>query len=175
MIGGFAFTVPFYFILTKAIFQSKYFQSPDGGLVFLAARRPCNYNIMAGLFTVDITPPISERPLGDGEPVLIVLHGLTGGSDASYVRAVLAAVTPRREDGGLGMRGLAMNFRGCMFEIFRFIYHKQCSYVHKGAGSPVLTKKLYHVRIFLHIYVIYLQVVLIGRVYGRSTSTHIMA
>ncbi|KAF8525993.1 AB-hydrolase YheT [Hysterangium stoloniferum] len=81
--------------------------------------------IMTGLFTVDITPPISERPLSDGEPVLIVLHGLTGGSHESYVRAVLAAVTPQREEGGLGMRGMVMNFRGC-------------------AGSPLLTKKLYH-------------------------------
>ncbi|KAF8514617.1 Alpha/Beta hydrolase protein [Gautieria morchelliformis] len=89
-------------------YDRKFFRSPD-----------------TGLFTVDISPPFSERPPTVGEPVLIVLHGLTGGSHESYVRAALAEVTPDRKNGGLGMRGVAMNFRGC-------------------AGSPVLSKKLYH-------------------------------
>ncbi|KAF8589501.1 AB-hydrolase YheT [Ramaria rubella] len=89
-------------------YERKFFRSLDGGL-----------------FTVDITPSFSERPLTAGEPVLIVLHGLTGGSHESYVRAVLSAVTLGQREGGLGMRGVVMNFRGC-------------------AGSPVLSPKLSH-------------------------------
>lgn len=89
-------------------YDRKFFGSPDGGL-----------------FTVDISPPFSERPHFTGEPVLIVLHGLTGGSHESYVRSVLSGVTPIQRKGGLGMRGVVLNFRGC-------------------AGSPLLSKKLYH-------------------------------
>ncbi|KIJ51375.1 hypothetical protein M422DRAFT_26793 [Sphaerobolus stellatus SS14] len=89
-------------------YERKFFRSPDGGL-----------------FTIDINPPFSEKPYIPGEPILIVLHGLTGGSHESYIRALLSGVVPPTTNGGLGARGVVLNFRGC-------------------AGSPVLSKKLYH-------------------------------
>lgn len=78
---------------------------------------------MAGIVAVDITPPLSSQPVSQGENILFVAHGLTGGSHESYVRAVLARVT----SGGLGFRAVVLNFRGCN-------------------GSPVVTPRLYHVR-----------------------------
>jgi len=42
-----------------------------------------------------------------------VLHGLTGGSYESYVRAVLAPACAPIETNGLGYRGVVVNFRGC--------------------------------------------------------------
>ncbi|KAI0065353.1 AB-hydrolase YheT [Artomyces pyxidatus] len=66
-----------------------------------------------GTLGLDFTPPASERVLDDETPIIVALHGLTGGSHESYVRAILApAVTPVAE-GGLGYRGVVMNFRGC--------------------------------------------------------------
>jgi len=65
---------------------------------------------MAGQYC---TPPVRERILEDDTPIVIVLHGLTGGSHESYVRAVLApAITPV-DEGGLGFRGIVVNSRGC--------------------------------------------------------------
>ena len=58
--------------------------------------------------------------------MLVVAHGLTGGSHEAYVRAVLANVTPNTDAGGLGFRAVVLNFRGCN-------------------GSPVVTPRLYHV------------------------------
>lgn len=78
---------------------------------------------------LDFTPPDNED-VPDDAPIIIVTHGLTGGSQLvgnrpcivlrqalgsheAYVRAILApAVTPKSE-GGLGFRGVVVNFRGC--------------------------------------------------------------
>ncbi|CED84254.1 Alpha/beta hydrolase [Phaffia rhodozyma] len=46
-------------------------------------------------------------------PVLIIAHGLTGGSYESYVRNVMAHATKDKVLGGLGLRGVVVNFRGC--------------------------------------------------------------
>ncbi|RPD70517.1 AB-hydrolase YheT [Lentinus tigrinus ALCF2SS1-7] len=78
-----------------------------------------------GIVAVDITPPLSSHPVSQGENVLFVAHGLTGGSHESYVRAVLSRVTPDKSAGGLGFRAVVLNFRGCN-------------------GSPVVTPRLYH-------------------------------
>ncbi|PIL29229.1 hypothetical protein GSI_09278 [Ganoderma sinense ZZ0214-1] len=86
----------------------KFLELPDGGVV-----------------AVDITPPFSSDPIRDNENVLVVAHGLTGGSHEAYVRAVLSKVTPSSEAGGLGFRAVVLNFRGCN-------------------GSPVVTPRLYH-------------------------------
>ncbi|KAJ7494803.1 Alpha/Beta hydrolase protein [Mycena galericulata] len=49
----------------------------------------------------------------DDTPIIVVQHGLTGGSHEPYVRAILApACTPVRK-GGLGYRAVVVNFRGC--------------------------------------------------------------
>ncbi|PCH35624.1 AB-hydrolase YheT, partial [Wolfiporia cocos MD-104 SS10] len=66
-----------------------------------------------GTIGLDFTPPISERKLRDDAPIVVVLHGLTGGSYESYVRAVLNPACTPVERGGLGYRGVVVNFRGC--------------------------------------------------------------
>ncbi len=55
---------------------------------------------------------------GNG-PIVIVLHGLEGSSDSSYVRGILAAFKRR------GWRGVVMHFRGCSGEPNRLVrsYH----------------------------------------------------
>lgn len=82
---------------------------------------------LTGIIAVDISPPLSSVPISPRENVLLVAHGLTGGSHEPYVRAVLARATPGAGAGGLGTRAVVLNFRGCN-------------------GSPVVTPRLYHVR-----------------------------
>ncbi|KAF8275036.1 AB-hydrolase YheT [Lactarius quietus] len=66
-----------------------------------------------GTLGIDFTPPISERVLPEETPIIVVLHGLTGGSQEPYVRDILApAVTPI-DQGGLGYRAVVVNSRGC--------------------------------------------------------------
>ncbi|KAI0768230.1 AB-hydrolase YheT, partial [Trametes elegans] len=76
----------------------------------------------AWIVAVDVSPPRAQAPTARGERVLLVAHGLTGGSHEAYVRAVLARAVPPR---GLGTRAVVLNFRGCN-------------------GSPVVTPRLYH-------------------------------
>jgi len=66
-----------------------------------------------GTVGLDFTPPSREREVPDDAPIVVVLHGLTGGSHESYVRAVLAQAVRPKEEGGLGYRGVVVNFRGC--------------------------------------------------------------
>lgn len=80
------------------------------------------------MVAVDISPPLSSVTISPRENVLLVAHGLTGGSHEPYVRAVLARATPGADAGGLGARAVVLNFRGCN-------------------GSPVVTPRLYHVRL----------------------------
>ncbi|KIJ69441.1 hypothetical protein HYDPIDRAFT_24280 [Hydnomerulius pinastri MD-312] len=46
-------------------------------------------------------------------PIVVVTHGLTGGSYESYVRAILAPACLPVSQGGLGYRAVVVNFRGC--------------------------------------------------------------
>lgn len=64
------------------------------------------------------------------------------GSHESYVRAVLApAVTPKSE-GGLGFRGVVVNFRGCKSTpVTSPATH--CQSVCTGAGVPITSPQLY--------------------------------
>ncbi|KAI0767241.1 AB-hydrolase YheT [Fomes fomentarius] len=78
-----------------------------------------------GILAIDVTPPLESNPISAGENVLLVAHGLTGGSHEAYVRAVLSRVTLSKTSGGLGFRAVVLNFRGCN-------------------GSPVVTPRLYH-------------------------------
>ncbi|KAI0748022.1 AB-hydrolase YheT [Daedaleopsis nitida] len=66
-----------------------------------------------GTIGLDFTPPAQERTLEDDTPIVVVLHGLTGGSHESYVRSILAPACTPVEQGGLGYRGIVVNFRGC--------------------------------------------------------------
>ncbi|KAH9937799.1 AB-hydrolase YheT [Epithele typhae] len=93
------------------VYERKYLELPDGGILGL-----------------DITPPLSVQPISESENVLLVAHGLTGGSHESYVRAVLARIAqPALGDAppSRRFRAVVLNFRGCN-------------------GSPVVTPRLYH-------------------------------
>ncbi|KAH7916065.1 AB-hydrolase YheT [Hygrophoropsis aurantiaca] len=57
-------------------------------------------------------------------PIIVVMHGLTGGSYESYVRAILAPACSSVQQGGLGYRAVVINFRGC-------------------AGVPITSPQLY--------------------------------
>ncbi|KAI0082681.1 AB-hydrolase YheT [Panus rudis PR-1116 ss-1] len=77
-----------------------------------------------GTIGLDFTPPQDQRMLPEETPIVVVLHGLTGGSHESYVRAILAPACTPIENGGLGYRGVVVNFRGC-------------------AGVPITSPQLY--------------------------------
>ncbi|KAH9468372.1 hypothetical protein Pst134EA_011995 [Puccinia striiformis f. sp. tritici] len=74
-----------------------------------------------GQISIDMSPPLSfDSGEEDSRPVLVVLHGLTGGSHESYVRSLLHPLISR-----FGWRAVVVNFRGC-------------------AHTPLLTPKLYN-------------------------------
>ncbi|KXN82096.1 hypothetical protein AN958_03254 [Leucoagaricus sp. SymC.cos] len=68
-----------------------------------------------GTIGLDFTPVDEEAisHLKDDTPIIVVQHGLTGGSYESYVRAILNRATLPKEKGGLGYRAVVINFRGC--------------------------------------------------------------
>lgn len=91
----------------KVEYERKFLAVPDGGVICL-----------------DITPPLrDEAP--DNRPILVCMHGLTGGSHESYIRSVLSVLCKPVEDGGKGWRGIVVTSRG-------------------SADSPLKTPKLYH-------------------------------
>ncbi len=61
---------------------------------------------------MDFTPTDASS-LKDETPIVVVMHGLTGGSHESYVRGILSKACAPIETGGLGYRGVVVNFRGC--------------------------------------------------------------
>ena len=83
-------------------------------------------NIHAGVIAVDVSSPLSTSPIREGETVVVIVHGLTGGSHEHYVRSAVRALSKPREEGGLAARLVVINLRGCN-------------------QSPVVTPKLYHV------------------------------
>ncbi|KAF5364641.1 hypothetical protein D9758_005639 [Tetrapyrgos nigripes] len=76
-----------------------------------------------GTLGLDFTPP-ERSSLPDETPIIVVTHGLTGGSYEGYVRAVLGPACTPVERGGLGYRAVVVNFRGC-------------------AGVPITSQQLY--------------------------------
>lgn len=64
------------------------------------------------------------------------------GSHESYVRAILAPVCTPVEQGGLGYRGIVVNFRGCKLSCNTRRRLILTSYV-AGAGVPVTSPQLY--------------------------------
>ncbi|TFK54905.1 AB-hydrolase YheT [Heliocybe sulcata] len=77
-----------------------------------------------GTLGLDFTPPANERTLPNDTPIIVVMHGLTGGSHEAYVRSILAPACTPVDKGGLGYRAMVVNFRGC-------------------AGTPVTSPQLY--------------------------------
>ncbi|QRW07497.1 alpha/beta hydrolase family protein [Ceratobasidium sp. AG-Ba] len=66
-----------------------------------------------GTLGLDFTPRKEDRVLPPETPILVVLHGLSGGSHESYVRSILSQVCAPTSTGGLGYRAVVVNFRGC--------------------------------------------------------------
>ncbi|KAH9817908.1 alpha/beta hydrolase [Melampsora americana] len=90
-------------VADKVHYERKIIRVPDGGQI-----------------EIDFSPPGSFDDPKDSTPVLVLLHGLTGGSHESYVRAMVAPIIEQ-----LGWRVMVTNFRGC-------------------AGAKVTSRKLYH-------------------------------
>ncbi|KAF8321138.1 AB-hydrolase YheT [Clavulina sp. PMI_390] len=65
-----------------------------------------------GQMGLDWAEPEGED-LPANTPIIVVLHGLTGGSYEPYVRTVLSVACKSKSEGGLGYRACVMNFRGC--------------------------------------------------------------
>ncbi|KAJ7170738.1 Alpha/Beta hydrolase protein [Mycena crocata] len=65
-----------------------------------------------GTLGLDFVPHESSWT-DDATPIIVVQHGLTGGSHEPYVRAILAPACTPAENGGLGYRAVVVNFRGC--------------------------------------------------------------
>jgi len=109
----------------------KYIRLLDGGtmwvgsLCIVSCQNP-NFFLLRGL---DFAPFDSSR-LNDDTPIIVVMHGLTGGmtrisvekksysyvrigSYESYVRAILVPACTPVAQGGLGFRAVVVNFRGC--------------------------------------------------------------
>ncbi|KAJ7219250.1 Alpha/Beta hydrolase protein [Mycena pura] len=68
--------------------------------------------VEGGTLGLDFAPADSSRVRED-VPIIVVLHGLTGGSYESYVRSILVPACKPVEEGGLGYRAVVVNFRGC--------------------------------------------------------------
>ncbi|CAE6492685.1 unnamed protein product [Rhizoctonia solani] len=66
-----------------------------------------------GTLGLDFTPRTQDLELPPETPIVVVLHGLSGGSHESYVRSILSQVCASPANGGLGYRAVVVNFRGC--------------------------------------------------------------
>ncbi|KAF8308152.1 AB-hydrolase YheT [Clavulina sp. PMI_390] len=83
----------------QVVYERTLLRTPDGGSLGL-----------------DVTPPSSSdyaHTLSDDTPIIVVKHGLTGGSYEPYVRSILASACKPKSEGGLGYRAVVINFRGC--------------------------------------------------------------
>ncbi|WVQ99593.1 hypothetical protein IAU59_006729 [Kwoniella sp. CBS 9459] len=76
-------------------YERKLLQLPDGGTI-----------------GIDVFPRLST-PLPTSSPVVMINHGLTGGSHESYVRNMVLWLTKPWDQGGVGCRAAVVNFRGC--------------------------------------------------------------
>ena len=106
----------------KVEYVRTYLRVPDGGTLQVDCSAPVclKADSIRGL---DFTPP-THTDLPDSTPIVVICHGLTGGSHESYVRNILSRIIKPRHEGGLGVRGVVVNFRGC-------------------AGVPVTSSQLY--------------------------------
>lgn len=68
--------------------------------------------------------PADQLSVAVEAPIIVVKHGITGGSHEPYVRCILDTATRSISQGGLGYRAVVCNFRGC-------------------AGVPITSPRLY--------------------------------
>ncbi|TFK76467.1 AB-hydrolase YheT [Pluteus cervinus] len=92
---------------------------------------PLQYNrtylrlVDGGTLGLDFAPAVAdESKVKPDTPIIVVQHGLTGGSYEPYVRAIVKPACTPVEEGGLGYRVVVVNFRGC-------------------AGTPITSQQLY--------------------------------
>lgn len=72
-----------------------------------------------GTLGLDICPPSKDsQDLSTDTPIIIVQHGLSGGSHEPYIRSILAGACAPKSKGGLGYRAVVVNFRGCESDDF---------------------------------------------------------
>ncbi|KAJ8520423.1 hypothetical protein ONZ45_g2789 [Pleurotus djamor] len=90
----------------KVLYERKYLRLQDGGTL--------------GLDFTPADPTVTPKDA----PIVVVMHGLTGGSYESYVRCILRPACMPVAEGGLGYRAVVVNFRGC-------------------AGVPITSQQLY--------------------------------
>jgi len=62
---------------------------------------------------LDFTPVEPIRDQDEKAPVIVVLHGMTGGSHESYIRSIIATACAPKEKGGLSARAVVVTSRGC--------------------------------------------------------------
>lgn len=83
--------------IDKVTYERTLIRTPEGGTLGL-----------------DMCPTSAEAPdLPPDTPIIVVQHGLTGGSYEAYVRSIVARACAPKSDGGLGFRAIVVNFRGC--------------------------------------------------------------
>jgi predicted alpha/beta-fold hydrolase len=72
-----------------------------------------------GTLGLDMCPTTADAPdLPPDTPIIVVQHGLTGGSYEAYIRSILAPACASKSDGGLDFRAIVVNFRGCQYFTF---------------------------------------------------------
>ncbi|KJA26310.1 hypothetical protein HYPSUDRAFT_133302 [Hypholoma sublateritium FD-334 SS-4] len=65
-----------------------------------------------GTLGLDFTPAEGTMVKSDA-PIIVIQHGLSGGSHEPYIRAILSRACSPTDEGGLGYRAVVINFRGC--------------------------------------------------------------
>ena len=89
------------------------------GKLSIADELPCRTKLFSG-------KELSVLPSNDSKPMLVVLHGLSGGSYEAYLREVIAPLTA--EDGG--WEACVVNARGCAKSkaTSRFLYNARSTW-----------------------------------------------
>ncbi|KAJ6531865.1 AB-hydrolase YheT [Mycena capillaripes] len=91
-----------------------------------------------GTLGLDFTPSDLDT-VRDDAPIIVVQHGLTGGSHEPYVRAILAPACTPVAQGGLGYRAVVVNFRGCGCPFLS----TKLVFICPGSGVPITSPKFY--------------------------------
>ncbi|GJJ09411.1 hypothetical protein Clacol_003633 [Clathrus columnatus] len=95
-----------------------------------------------GTLGLDFTGPHQQDEIRKDTPIVVVMHGLTGGSYEPYVRTILSITCASVENGGFGYRGVVVNFRGCKMFAYQVGTNAGITSV-IGADVPATSPQLY--------------------------------
>lgn len=96
-----------------------------------------------GTLGLDETPLAKDASaLTPETPIVVVQHGLTGGSYEAYIRAILSHACAPKNQGGLGFRAIIINFRGCMPTFLIFCSSRLTKYCVAGANVPITSPQV---------------------------------